>query len=237
MLSINSVNVFYLFQFFSFSEDCVTEILMYLLRVYSRAFRRGQCPILVTTGISARGLDIKNVMHVINYDLPGGRSGGIDDYIHRIGRTARIGNPGLATSFYNDRNTDISAALVKVLLETKQPVPDFLSSLLPEGGDLTWSEDEEGEKKYEGKEGWGRKKTGGKNAKKEKRDGETNKCENNSDTDESVPGGIETNEKGKKAGEGTAAASAADVPADSNAKAWNPDKEAAKIGSDAFAWW
>ena len=197
--------------------------------LYSRAFRRGQCPILVTTGVSARGLDIKNVMHVINYDLPGGRSGGIDDYIHRIGRTARIGNPGLATSFYNDHNTDISAALVKVLLETKQTVPVFLSSLAPEGGELTWSEDEEKEKKYEGKEGWGRKKTGGKNAKKGKTDEETDKPEENSDTDESVPGGAGTEEKGKESGEGAAS--------DSAEKAWNPDEEAAKTDGAALSWW
>lgn len=51
-----------------------------------RAFRTGKCPIMVATGVSARGLDIKNVMHVINYDLPSPQYGGIDEYIHRIGK-------------------------------------------------------------------------------------------------------------------------------------------------------
>lgn len=51
----------------------------------SRAFRTAKSPILVATGVSARGLDIKNVMHVINYDLPNVNYGGIDEYIHRIG--------------------------------------------------------------------------------------------------------------------------------------------------------
>jgi ATP-dependent RNA helicase DDX3X len=51
-----------------------------------RAFRTGKCPIMVATGVSARGLDIKNVMHVINYDLPSLQYGGIDEYIHRIGK-------------------------------------------------------------------------------------------------------------------------------------------------------
>ena len=71
-------------------------------------------------------------MHIINYDLPDTNYGGIQEYVHRIGRTARIGNEGLATSFYNDHNEDIAVSLVKLLLETKQDVPDFLSSFVPE---------------------------------------------------------------------------------------------------------
>lgn len=41
---------------------------------------------MVATGVSARGLDIKNVMHVINFDLPTMAHGGTDEYIHRIGK-------------------------------------------------------------------------------------------------------------------------------------------------------
>ena len=51
-----------------------------------RAFRSGKCPILVATGVSARGLDIRNVMHVINFDLPSIEHDGGDEYIHRIGK-------------------------------------------------------------------------------------------------------------------------------------------------------
>ncbi|KAJ8070368.1 hypothetical protein OCU04_000746 [Sclerotinia nivalis] len=109
-----------------------------------RAFRNGKMPILIATGVSARGLDVHNIMHVINFDLPSQDHGGIEEYTHRIGRTGRIGNMGLASSFYNDRNEDIAEALVKTLLETRQAVPDFLESHLPEGftmdgqtGDLT----------------------------------------------------------------------------------------------------
>ena len=50
-----------------------------------RAFRNGKSPILIATGVSARGLDIGNVMHVINYDLPSPQYGGIEEYTHRIG--------------------------------------------------------------------------------------------------------------------------------------------------------
>lgn len=51
-----------------------------------RSFRIGAVGILVATGVSARGLDIKNVMHVINFDLPNADFGGIEEYTHRIGK-------------------------------------------------------------------------------------------------------------------------------------------------------
>ena len=50
-----------------------------------RAFRAGHAPILVATGVTARGIDVRNVMHVINYDLPSMDHGGIEEYTHRIG--------------------------------------------------------------------------------------------------------------------------------------------------------
>jgi hypothetical protein len=53
----------------------------------SRAFRTAKSPILVATAIGARGLDIKNVMHVVNYDLPSTEHGGIEEYVHRIGKS------------------------------------------------------------------------------------------------------------------------------------------------------
>ncbi|KAB2580381.1 ATP-dependent RNA helicase ded1 [Lasiodiplodia theobromae] len=100
-----------------------------------RSFKVGTAPILVATGVMARGLDVKNVMHVINYDLPSTQYGGIREYVHRIGRTARIGNEGLATSFYNDRNDDLADDLVKILLEREQEVPDFLQDRAPAAGE------------------------------------------------------------------------------------------------------
>lgn len=51
-----------------------------------RAFRAGTAPILVATGVTARGIDVRNVMHVINYDLPSMEHGGIEEYTHRIGK-------------------------------------------------------------------------------------------------------------------------------------------------------
>ncbi|KAJ9226488.1 hypothetical protein DTO212C5_1407 [Paecilomyces variotii] len=111
-----------------------------------RAFKTAKSPILVATGVSARGLDIKNVMHVINFDLPSRNYGGIDEYIHRIGRTARIGNEGLATSFYNhDKDSDIAPDLVKILIECKQPIPEFLEDAKPADGVVTFDDDTDNE--------------------------------------------------------------------------------------------
>ena len=87
-------------------------------------------------------------MHVINFDLPSTSHGGIDEYVHRIGRTARIGNDGVASSFYNDRNSDLAEGLVKVLLECNQEVPNFLEEHKPEEGvalDFDDDTDNEGE--------------------------------------------------------------------------------------------
>jgi len=59
------------------------------------AFRSGKLPIMIATDVAARGLHIPDVTHVFNYDLPNNR----EDYVHRIGRTARAGASGHAISF------------------------------------------------------------------------------------------------------------------------------------------
>ncbi|ETN38149.1 uncharacterized protein HMPREF1541_07773 [Cyphellophora europaea CBS 101466] len=114
-----------------------------------RSFRSGKSPILVATGVSARGLDIRHVMHVINFDMPLIEHKGEDEYIHRIGRTARIGNTGLATSFYNDRDEPMADFLVKILLETKQPIPDFFKDKIPEDLKVEFDDDSAGESEDE----------------------------------------------------------------------------------------
>ena len=64
-----------------------------------RSFKNGESRILVATDVAARGLDIPNVSHVINFDAPKQ----YDDYIHRIGRTGRAGNSGRAMTFVEKR--------------------------------------------------------------------------------------------------------------------------------------
>ena len=99
---------------------------------------------MVATGVSARGIDVAYIMHVVNFDLPSAMYGGIEEYVHRIGRTARLGNRGIATSFYNERNEDIAEDLAKILVESGQEVPDFLQDKVPEGP-LTFEDQEDGE--------------------------------------------------------------------------------------------
>ncbi|KAL4078912.1 P-loop containing nucleoside triphosphate hydrolase protein [Scleroderma yunnanense] len=93
-----------------------------------QTFRTGRTPILVATAVAARGLDIPNVTHVINYDLPSD----IDDYVHRIGRTGRAGNTGASTAFFNRGNKNIVKDLVELLREANQEIPSWLESVMQE---------------------------------------------------------------------------------------------------------
>ena len=60
-----------------------------------KAFATGKSRVLVATDVAARGIDIKHIAHVVNYDLPNGS----DDFVHRIGRTGRASATGVATTF------------------------------------------------------------------------------------------------------------------------------------------
>ncbi|XP_043315842.1 probable ATP-dependent RNA helicase DDX4 isoform X6 [Cervus canadensis] len=89
-------------------------------------FRCGKCPVLVATSVAARGLDIENVQHVINFDLPST----IDEYVYRIGRTGRCGNTGRAISFFDlESDSHLAQPLVKVLSDAQQDVPAWLEEI------------------------------------------------------------------------------------------------------------
>jgi len=79
-------------------------------------FRSGKVRVLVATDIAARGIDIDDVTHVINFDLPNDA----ESYVHRIGRTARAGNEGLAISFCDEMERGYLAAIEKL---TRQTIP------------------------------------------------------------------------------------------------------------------
>lgn len=70
-----------------------------------RQFKNDEVDVLVATDVAARGLDIPNVSHVINYDIPQA----YDDYIHRIGRTGRAGKSGTAYTFVPETKPQQSA--------------------------------------------------------------------------------------------------------------------------------
>lgn len=87
-----------------------------------RLFKDKFCDIMVATDVAARGLDINDITHVINYDLPTS----IEDYIHRIGRTARHEKTGQSISLFTADDSGMARNLIKVLEETNQVVPDEL---------------------------------------------------------------------------------------------------------------
>ncbi|GLD96718.1 hypothetical protein PINS_up005401 [Pythium insidiosum] len=89
-----------------------------------KQFREGFCDILVATDVAGRGLDIPDVTHVINYDLPSK----IQNYCHRIGRTGRAGKDGIAISFLCDQDEEIMYDLKQYLVSTNMPVPSELAS-------------------------------------------------------------------------------------------------------------
>ncbi|XP_030765236.1 ATP-dependent RNA helicase vasa [Sitophilus oryzae] len=93
--------------------------------------KKGIRHILVATGVAARGLDIEGIQHVINYDLPKS----IDEYVHRIGRTGRVGNSGKATSLFDEScDRALAGPLANILRQAGQNVPDFLSNAGGGGG-------------------------------------------------------------------------------------------------------
>jgi len=93
-------------------------------------FRSGRSPILVATDVAARGLDIKDIRVVINYDFPTG----VEDYVHRIGRTGRAGATGVAYTFFCDQDSKYAADLIKILEGANQRVPRDLEDMASRGG-------------------------------------------------------------------------------------------------------
>jgi len=102
-----------------------------------RRFTDGEDKIIVATDVAARGLDIKGVSHVINFDFP---CAGVEDWVHRVGRTGRAGKTGIAYTFFCEEDDRKSAVeLVQLLKDANQIIPPFLSGLAqrmnrPRGG-------------------------------------------------------------------------------------------------------
>jgi ATP-dependent RNA helicase RhlE len=86
------------------------------------AFKEGKLQVLVATDVASRGLDIEQLPHVINYELPPNP----EDYIHRIGRTGRAGVPGEAISLVEPEEQDLLAGIER-LLKKKIPIQQLPS--------------------------------------------------------------------------------------------------------------
>ncbi|KIX06102.1 uncharacterized protein Z518_04076 [Rhinocladiella mackenziei CBS 650.93] len=86
------------------------------------SFKSGSVNLLVATDVAARGLDIPEVKLVINVTFPLTA----EDYVHRIGRTGRAGNDGLAITLFTEQDKGLAGALINVLKAAKQDVPESL---------------------------------------------------------------------------------------------------------------
>ncbi|CEJ90598.1 Putative ATP-dependent RNA helicase dbp2 [[Torrubiella] hemipterigena] len=109
-------------------------------------FKAGKSPIMVATDVASRGIDVRNITHVLNYDYPNNS----EDYIHRIGRTGRAGANGTAITFFTTDNQKQARELVGVLQEAKQQIDPRLAEMarFGGGGGRGWG-------------GWGRGRGGG----------------------------------------------------------------------------
>ena len=87
-------------------------------------FRICKAGVLIATDVAARGLDVNDINMVINYDFPIC----IEDYVHRIGRTARGNKEGLSITFFTEENKQFAKSLVKLLNQAEQEVPDWLQA-------------------------------------------------------------------------------------------------------------
>jgi len=97
-------------------------------------FKSGRSFLLIATDVCGRGLDVKEVKYVINYDFPKD----IEDYVHRIGRTGRKTlegfNEGTSISFFTTGNSKLAGPLIKLLKDAGQVVPPELQQMATFGG-------------------------------------------------------------------------------------------------------
>ena len=106
------------------------------------AFKRGEVDLLVCTDVAARGLDIKDVPAVFNYDVPFNA----EDYVHRIGRTGRAGATGVAISFVTGSDQRLVADIEKLIKRKVDLEPFEFEEDRPRGrintGRRHWGEDD-----------------------------------------------------------------------------------------------
>ncbi|KAF2154596.1 P-loop containing nucleoside triphosphate hydrolase protein [Myriangium duriaei CBS 260.36] len=110
-------------------------------------FKQGIVPVMFATSVAARGLDVKQLTLVVNYDVPSH----LEDYVHRAGRTGRAGNLGTAVTFITPEQGRFSLDIVKALKQSETPVPEDLQNM----ADKFWNKVKEGSEKRWGASGFG----------------------------------------------------------------------------------
>jgi len=85
---------------------------------------------MVATDVASRGIHVNGISLVVNYDFPNN----VEDYVHRIGRTARAGAKGSAITYFTQKDSRKAKQLIGVLTEAKQEVPAALANMGGGGG-------------------------------------------------------------------------------------------------------
>mmetsp|Transcript_6816 Transcript_6816/g.9167 ORF Transcript_6816/g.9167 Transcript_6816/m.9167 type:complete len:491 (-) Transcript_6816:205-1677(-) len=88
-------------------------------------FRDNKISMLVATDVAARGLDIRDIQIVVNFDFPNN----LEDYVHRIGRCGRAGSKGMSISFFSSKNAKLARELVRILRQSGNTIPMEIQSL------------------------------------------------------------------------------------------------------------
>lgn len=88
-------------------------------------FKNGSCPIVIATSVAARGLDVKQLKLVIQYDVPNH----MEDYVHRAGRTGRAGQTGTCVTFITPEQDRYAVDILKALQASNAPVPPELEEM------------------------------------------------------------------------------------------------------------
>ena len=136
---------------------------MYVIMKVMEQFKRGTIRVLVATDVAARGLDVKDIQVVINYDFPGGVNG-VEDYVHRIGRTGRAGATGKAFTLFTRGDSKRASQLIGVLKRAGQNIPEELQKMGGSwggGGRGSWGGGRGGGRGFGGRVGFGRGGGGG----------------------------------------------------------------------------
>jgi superfamily II DNA/RNA helicase len=92
-----------------------------------RSYKKGEFPLLVTTGLAARGLDIEAVTHVVHYDLPES----LDDFVHRSGRTGRGNANGMVLALVTDQDLKHLKILAKQMGVEMEPMEIYRGEVIP----------------------------------------------------------------------------------------------------------
>jgi len=107
----------------------------------------GVVRILIATDVASRGLDIKDVTHVVNFDFPHN----IEEYVHRVGRTGRAGRSGASLTFMTRNDWRHASELIKIMEEANQEVPQEVYEMAQRYSAMRERRQNEGPDRFKGR--------------------------------------------------------------------------------------